>query len=120
MKKLIAAAILLAPFAASAEYVDVIELKMTKCTLADYMTIVRDFNAWGKNHGYQAEIAVKVYHADPSTMIWLGRTANAKTAGKAWDTWRNGQADAASEPHRLAKRLMACHEVVGRRAYDTY
>ncbi len=119
MKKLIAALLLLMPMASVADHSDVIEFKLT-CSMDEYMAIVRDFNAWGKDHGYQTEIAVKHFHPNPGTLIWAGRSANAKAFGKAWDSWRNALADPASVPSRLNARFGKCSETVSRRSYDVY
>jgi hypothetical protein len=121
MKKLIAAALLLAPVAASADYVDVIEFKLKDgCEFSTYMAIVKDFNAYAKDLGYQTEIGVKLHHPDPTTHLWLGRSANAKTFGKAWDTYRAALSDPASTPYKLQQRFDACGETVSRRSYDSY
>jgi len=121
MKKLIAAALLLAPVAASADYVDVIEFKLKDgCDFSTYMAIVKDFNAYAKDLGYEAEIAVKLHHPDPTTHLWLGRSANAKSFGKAWDTYRAALSDPASTPYKLQQRFGACGENVSRRSYDSY
>lgn len=121
MKKLLAAALLLMPMspALAAEHSDVIEFKLT-CGMDEYMAIVRDFNAWGKDHGYQTEIAVKHFHPNPETLIWAGRSANARTFGKAWDSWRNALADPESVPSKLNARFAKCSDVVSRRSYDVY
>lgn len=117
MKKFIVAALLLTPLTASADYADVIELKLQKCSLSEYMTIVRDFNAWAQPMGYQAEINVKVYHPNPETLIWFGRSADAKTFGKAWDSWAAAQSDPKSTAGKLGQRFAACSQIVSRRSY---
>lgn len=119
MRKLLAAMLLLTPVVGAAGHSDVIEIKLT-CEMGEYMAIVRDFNDWGKDHGYQAEVAVKHFHADPGTLIWAGRSANAKAFGKAYDAWRNAQADPESVPAKLNARFAKCSEIVGRRSYDVY
>lgn len=119
MKKLIAAALLLMPMASLAEHADIIEFKLT-CDWDEYIAIVRDFNAWGKDHGYQTEIAVKHFHPNPETLIWSGRSASAKAFGKAWDTWRNALADPESVPSKLNARFGKCSDIVSRRSYDVY
>lgn len=119
VRKLLAAMLLLTPVVGAADHVDVIELKLT-CAMDEYMAIVGDFNAWGKDHGYQTEIAVKHFHSEPGTLIWAGRSANAKAFGKAWDTWRNAQSDPESVPAKLSARFAECSETVGRRSYDVY
>jgi hypothetical protein len=90
------------------------------CSWETYLGVVRDFNEWAKGYGYQTEIAVKLQHTDLTTMIWLGRSANAKTFGKAWDTWRNAQSDPGSTPAKLSARFAKCTTNVGRRSYDVY
>jgi hypothetical protein len=64
-------AILAAPLCASAEYLDVIQVKLKeKCTPAAYVAIKHDFNEqWGKSHGYGAEIAEPVQSNDLATMF---------------------------------------------------
>lgn len=119
VRRLLAALLLLTPVAGVADHVDVIEVKLT-CEMDEYMAVVRDFNAWAEDHGYQAEIAVKHFHADPGTLIWAGRSANAKAFGKAYDAWRNAQADSESVPAKLNARFAECSEIVGRRSYDVY
>jgi hypothetical protein len=121
MKTLVAAALLTLPLAAMADHYDVIEFKLKDaCTLSSYLGIVKDFNEWGKGHGYRAEVAMKVQHSDLTTLIWLGRSANAGAFGKAWDTWRDALSDANSVPAKLNARFAACSENVSRRSYDVY
>ena len=119
MKKLLAALLLSIPVAAAADHSDVIEFKLT-CDFDEYMAVVRDFNAWGKDHGYQTEIAVKHFHPKPDTLIWAGRSASAKAFGKTWDTWRNALSDPESVPSKLNARFAQCSEIVSRRSYDVY
>ena len=119
MKRLLAAALLLMPMASVADHADIIEFKLT-CDMSEYLAVVRDFNAWGKDYGYQTEIAVKLFHPSLGTMIWHGRSANAKAFGKAWDTWRNALADPDSVPSKLNARFAKCSEIVARRSYDVY
>jgi len=119
VKRLIAALLLSIPVVATADHADVIEFKLT-CDFNEYMAIVQDFNAWGKDHGYQTEIAVKHFHPNPGTLIWAGRSANAKTFGKAWDAWRNAMSDPESVPSKLNARFAKCSDIVSRRSYDVY
>jgi glutamate synthase domain-containing protein 1 len=121
MRKLAFVALLALSTPALADHMDVIEFKLKDgCSFNQYMAVVSDFNAWAKDHGYRAEVAAKIQHADLTTMIWLGRSADAATFGKAWDTWRDAQANADSAPARLQARFAACSSNVGRRSYDTY
>ena len=116
------AAVLLFSFSANADHLDVIPTKLqADCSLPEYLQIVNDFNEWAKSHGYRAEIAVPLHSHDVATLIWVGRSANAETFGKAWDTWRDAQADPGSTPAKLQARLNACSEPIEqRRSFDTY
>ena len=121
MRKLILLGLLAVPFPALADHYDVIEFRLNEgCSFDTYLGIVRDFNQWGKDYGYQSEIAVKLQHNDLTTMIWLGRSANAATFGKAWDTWRNAQSQPDSVPAKLMSRFRNCSTNIGRRSYDVY
>jgi len=121
MKRLLAALLLTMSVPATADHYDVIEFKLKDgCSLATYLQVVKDFNEWGKGHGYRAEVASKVQHPDLTTLLWIGRSANAAAFGKAWDTWRNAQADANSAPAKLNARFAACSTNVSRRSYDVY
>jgi hypothetical protein len=121
MKRLMAALLLTLSMPAMADHYDVIEFKLKDgCTLATYLQVVKDFNEWGKGYGYRAEVANKVHHNDLTTLLWLGRSANAAAFGRAWDTWRDAQADANSAPAKLNARFAACSTNVSRRSYDVY
>lgn len=121
MKRMLAALLLTLSAPAMADHYDVIEFKLKDgCNLATYLQVVKDFNEWGQAHGYRAEVANKVQHNDLTTLLWLGRSANAAAFGKAWDTWRDAQADANSVPAKLNARFAACSTNVSRRSYDVY
>ncbi|MGR8950016.1 MAG: hypothetical protein ACU84Q_18390 [Gammaproteobacteria bacterium] len=121
MKKLLICYMLTLPFSALAEHLDVIEIEMTgKCSHAQYMTIVGDFNKWGEAHGYQAKIAVPLQSNNVTSTFWIGTTANAATFGKAWDAWRDAHSDSNSEPSKLTARLRECSTTLSRRGYDAY
>jgi len=121
MKRLLAALLLTLAMPTMADHYDVIELKLKDgCSLATYLQVVKDFNEWGKGYGYRAEVANKVHHNDLTTLLWLGRSANAAAFGKAWDSWRNAQVDANSAPAKLNARFAACSTNVSRRSYDVY
>jgi hypothetical protein len=51
-------------------------------------------------------------------MFWVGRSKNAAAYGKAWDTWRDGQADPSSVAAKLWGRFQECSTNLGRRGYD--
>ena len=121
MKKIIIAAILLLPFQVSAEHMDVIQFKLNDgCSFEKYMAIVADFNEWGKAYGYQTKIAYPLQNDDLVHMYWLGTSANAAAFGKAWDAWRDAQADADSVPAKLQARFSACETNMTRTGYDIY
>lgn len=121
IKKLLIGFMLAIPFSALAEHMDVIEIEMTgKCSQAQYMKIVGDFNKWGEAYGYQTKIAMPLQSNNVTSTFWLGSTADAATFGKAWDAWRNAQSDANSEPSKLTARLRECSKTLSRRSYDVY
>lgn len=121
MKRLIAIALLSLPLPAAADYLDVIAFELNEgCSFGKFMEIVADFNEWGKRYGYQAEVAMPLQNDDLTTMYWLGRTADAATYGKAWDTWRDALPDASSAPARLWARFQECSTNTGRYGYDIY
>ena len=121
MKKLIAFALLALPCASLADHLDVIETKLNQgCSLASYLAVVKDFNEWGKAHGYKAEILVPLQRANLESFFWVGRSASSEAFGKAWDAWRDAQANADSVPAKLNARLDACSTSLNRSGMDTY
>ena len=64
MKRLLAAMLLFLPAVSMADHLDVIEFKLKDgCSFSKYLGIVKDFNEWGKGHGYKAEILMPVQRA---------------------------------------------------------
>ena len=121
MKKLIALALLALPCTSFADHLDVIEMRLKPgCSLTSYLAVVKDFNEWGKSHGYKAEILVPLQRSNLETMFWVGRSANAESFGKAWDVWRDAQANPDSVEARLNTRLDACSTSLNRAGMDTY
>lgn len=121
MKKILLTLLLALPCTATAEYLDVISFEMTgECTLPEYLEIVSDFNAWGAEHGYQSKIAVPLQSKDLNTYQWMGSAADAATFGKAWDAWRDAQADPDSAPAQLWARFQECTVNTGRYGFDVY
>jgi hypothetical protein len=82
--------------------------------------VVKDFNEWGKAHGYKAEVLVPLQRANLETLFLVGRSANSEVFGKAWDAWRDAQANADSVPAKLNARLDACSTSLNRSGMDTY
>jgi hypothetical protein len=121
MKRILAAMLLLLPITSIADHLDVIEFKLKDgCSFASYLAIVKDFNEWGKGYGYKAEILMPIQRTDLDSIFWVGRSANAGSFGKAWDVWRDAQADANSVPAKLNARFAACSNNVSRSGFDTY
>ncbi len=123
MKKTVLAAALLA-FAATpaqAEYWDVIGFHLKEsCPMSKYMSIVKDFNNWGKTQGYVASVLTPVQDGDQSMLYFIGKTANAAAFGSAWDAWRDAQADANSIPAKLQARFNTCSINKTRSGYDAW
>jgi len=123
MKKVFLIALLSFPFAALADHMDVIQMTIGEnCSVAQYVAIMKDFNEqWGADYGYAAELAVPLQSNDLVSVYWVGRSANAEAFGKAWDAWRDAQADPTSEAAKLQARFNACGESnEARRSYDVY
>ncbi len=122
MKKMILALLLFVPLAASAEYLDVIEVKLNDgCSFDKYMEIANDFNSkWGEANGYTSKVAMPLQNDNLVSLYWLGTTKDAASFGKAWDTWRDALSDPDSTPAKLWARFQACSTNVGRWGYDIY
>jgi hypothetical protein len=121
LTKLAISAAFLVPFTASADHMDVIEMEFVNgCTVAKLMPIVVDFNEWGKEYGYSAEIASPLQSGKLTSFFWIGTSKNAATFGAAWDAWRDGQADSRSVPAKLQARFDDCTKNLARRSYDVF
>ena len=122
MKKLLISMLLCVPMIASAEHIDVIKFKLVDgCSFSEYMQITNDFNKWGEKYNYRTEIAVPLQSNDLVTMFWMGRSPNAASFGKAWDAWRDAQADSSSMPAKLQARISECAEPnSARQSFDIY
>ena len=127
MKKLLLAFIVCLSLGVSADdhsksgHMDVIEFEMLEgCSMEKYMEIVKDFNVWGKRHGYHAKIAAPLQSNNLTSYYWLGTSKDVATFGKAYDAWRNAQSDSDSEPAKLAARFSECTKNLGRRGYTLH
>jgi hypothetical protein len=122
MKKIFAFVLLAAPMVASADYLDVIEVKLNDgCSFQQYMQIAKDFNAqFGEKNAYRAEVLTPLQSPTLTSLYWVGRTKDAATFGKAWDTWRNQLSDPNSVAAKLWERFKACSTNLARRGYDAY
>lgn len=106
---------------AQAEYWDVIGFQMTgKCTFDKYLAIVKDFNVWGADYGYQARVGMPLQADDLATYYWVGSAENAAAFGAAWDAWRDGLADPKSDSAKLWARFQECTTNVSRTGFDVY
>jgi hypothetical protein len=108
--------------AASAEYMDVIEVKLLEgCSFETYMQITNDFNnEWGKANNYTSKVAMPLQSDDLESFYWIGTTKDAATFGKAWDTRRDALSNPDSQPAKLWARFQVCSVNVGRWGYDAY
>ena len=81
MKKTILSLALLVPMAASAEYMDVIEVQLNEgCSFNQYMEIVSDFNSdWAEAIGYKARVAMPLQNNNLVSLYWMGTTKDAAT-----------------------------------------
>lgn len=126
MKKLLILAFVLtalvAPGAVRADHLDVIYVTLqADCSLPEYLAIVEDFNKWGEEYGYRTEIAVPIQSDSVGTLVWVGRSKNAEAFGRAWDAWRDAQADPESVPAKINARFEQCNEpFTVRKGFDTY
>ena len=122
MKQIIAIALLALPMCAAADHLDVIDFKLKEgCDLAKFVQIAHDFNTqWGASHGYHANIAVPLQSSDLESMRWLGRSKDAATFGKAWDTWRAESTDSNTVAGKLTARFGECSINTTRRGFDVY
>ena len=123
MKKVILIVCLSLPFAVLADHLDVIQMTIGEnCSVAQYVAIMKDFNElWAVDYGSVAELAGPLPSNDLVSVLWVGRSANAEAFGKAWDVWRDAQADLTSVAAKLQARFNACGESnEGRRSYDVY
>lgn len=122
MKKIIAIVLLALPMGTAADHLDVIDFKLKEgCDFSKMMQITKDFNTqWGANNGYHAEVAVPLQSSDLESMRWLGRSKDAATFGKAWDTWRTESADPTTVAGKLNARFNECANNTARRGFDLY
>jgi hypothetical protein len=122
MKRLVAIVLLALPMGAIADHLDVIEFKLKAgCTFSTYMQIAKDFNSqWGAKNAYKSEILMPLQSNNLESLYWVGRSKDAASFGKAWDTWRDETMDPNSVAGRLSARFDACAENLSRRSYDVY
>ena len=121
MRRIFLGILLTVSLSASAEHMDVIEFEMVEgCSFDKYMAIVSDFNDWADDYGYHAKVAVPLQSDNLTSYYWLGTSKDAASFGKAWDAWRDDQADPDSAPAKLWARFQECSLNLGRWGYDVY
>ena len=122
VRKIIATLVLLLPFGAMADHIDVIEFTLNEnCSMSKYLAIKDDFNdQWGSKNGYRSEVLVPIQSNNLTSLFWVGRSANAAAYGKAWDQWRDDLEDPSSVASKLWARFLDCSTNIGRRGYDVY
>ena len=113
-------AMLACPLIASADYIDVIELKLKEgCTMTKYADIVKDFNTLYEPKGYKAEIMSPFYSSNLESFIWVGRTKDIETFGKGSNAYGNAAADPNTAEGKLNARFRDCSTSIARRSYRT-
>jgi len=118
MKKIILFVLFSLPLVASAGHMDVLEMKLNDdCSMPKLMMIMKDFNKWGKGHGYQAEIAVPTQSNNLTSVFWIGRSKSTTAFGAAFDSWMGDLSNSGSAPAKLSARLEGCTTSVSRRGY---
>lgn len=118
MKKIILFVLSFLPLAASAGHMDVIEMELNDdCSMPKFMEIMKDFNEWGKSHGYQAEIAVPIQSNDLTALFWIGRSESTASFGASFDSWEAGLLNSGSAPAKLKVRFEGCTTNIARRGY---
>ena len=122
MKKLLILILLLSPSLVLAEYIDVIQFKLTgECSFSEYLEIKNDFNSqWGEANGYSSQVLMPLQNDNLVSMYWVGTAKNAAAFGAAWDTWRDALGDPDSIPAKLSARFQVCSENISRHGYDAY
>jgi hypothetical protein len=119
MKKIILFVLFSLPLAASAGNMDVIEMELNDgCSMPKLMMIMKDFNKWGKSHGYQAEIAVPIQSNNLTSIFWIGRSKDTASFGAAFDSWEADLSNSGSAPAKLNARFEGCTTNIARRGYS--
>ena len=108
------------PLRASADFVDVIQSKLTDdCSLEQYLASINDFNAYYKDKGCQVEILLPLHSDQQGTLYWVGRCTNAETFGRAVDHWNAEVAKDGSTVSKLSARFEKCTTSISRASYQS-
>ena len=122
MKKSLLACLLLLPFGAYADHIDVIEFTLKEdCSLDKYLAIKDDFNEqWGSKNGYQSEVLIPIQSNNLISLYWVGRSDSTAAYGKAYDQWSSDLDDPDSVASKLWARFRECSNNESRRGYSTH
>jgi hypothetical protein len=122
MTRIFAIALLALPVAATADHIDVIEVKLNAdCSVDTYLQIAREFNSdWAPAHDYRSEVLVPIQSHNLESLYWVGRSKTTEGFGKAWDAWQKDLKNPDSVASRLWARFGKCGKNVARRGYDAY
>ncbi len=108
---LLVIALLVAPTAASAQYLDVIANKLNDdCSLEKYLGVVNEFRGVMKSQGYtySVEIAQPLTGEDLATIWRIGRTKDLATFGSEYTKWETALTNPSSPESKVNKKLNAC------------
>ncbi|MBM4219009.1 MAG: hypothetical protein FJ171_05110 [Gammaproteobacteria bacterium] len=122
MKRLLAAAVMAWPLTATADHLDVIEVKLNAdCSVDTYLQIARDFNSeWASAYDYRSEVLLPIQSHNLECLYWVGRSKTTEGFGNAWDAWVRDLKNPDSVAAKLWARFGKCGINVSRRGYDAY
>jgi hypothetical protein len=113
---LLGLAILTAPLAASAQYIDAISNKLIgTCTLDQYLGVIEEFRGVMKSEGYTYTVEImQPLTGDLGVVWWVGRTKDLATYGTEYTRWETALGTAGSPEAKVNAKLDACAENVTR------
>ena len=113
---LLGLAILAAPLAASAQYIDAISSKLVGgCTLDQYLDVVEQFRGVMKSGGYSYTVEImQPLTGELGVIWWVGRTKDLATYGTEYTRWEKALSTAGSPEAKVNTKLTACAENVSR------
>lgn len=109
---LLSIAIMAAPLAASAQYIDAISTKLVGgCTLEQYLAVVDEFRGVMTSEGYKYTVEI----AQPLTgelgvLWWVGRTPDLATYGAEYSRWEAAIAKGGTPEAKISEKLTQCSE----------
>jgi hypothetical protein len=109
---LLAIAILAAPLAAQAQYIDAISTKLTaECTLAQYLAVVEEFRGVMTSEGYKYTVEIaQPLSGDLGVLWWVGRTPDLATYGTEYSRWEAAIAQGGTPEAAISEKLNKCSE----------